>query len=407
MTKRNNTALILGGTEPHISLIKSLKRLNYRTILVDYTENPPAKFYADIHERISTLESDLVLSLAIKEDVDLIISTCVDQANVIACHVSEKLNLPHLYCHRAAEQISKKSEMKSAMFELDIPTSKFLVARSASPDVSSLSFPLIVKPSDCTGSKGVVRIEHENELSENVKNALDLSPSGTAIVEEYVEGDEVQVDFFLVEGEPHLLMSRTKVKGAFEKGEFQQSHGSVTPSKLTNKQLQKLKNYARALSKAFELRTTPFFVQAIVNGEDVNIIEFAPRIGGGLSHSLIKLVTGVDVITQSVNAHLGYELDIEVENSSNFFRTGLFYSKGGTLGSIKGVEDCIADGTIELFVAYKEFGQELGAELASRNRVGAFIVKSDSEEGVARLASEALRRIKIYDINDNVINREF
>ena len=78
------TAIVLGGTVPHIDLVCQLKQRGYRTVLVDYTRMPPANAYADEHIQESTLDKDAVLRIARDENADLVISTSVDQANVVS-----------------------------------------------------------------------------------------------------------------------------------------------------------------------------------------------------------------------------------------------------------------------------------------------------------------------------------
>ncbi|MBO4909063.1 MAG: hypothetical protein J5476_07260 [Lachnospiraceae bacterium] len=124
-------ALILGGTAPHKELIEKLKKRGYHTILVDYFENPPAKEVADEHIMISTLDKEAVLETAKKLNADLVISTCVDQANAVCCYVAEKLGLPIPYSYETALDMTDKSRMKKIMKEHDIPTSDYLVLDEA------------------------------------------------------------------------------------------------------------------------------------------------------------------------------------------------------------------------------------------------------------------------------------
>ena len=84
-------ALVLGGTVPHIELIRQLKDRGFYTILVDYLENPPARPYADLHLRESTLDDDKVYQLSVENHAELVIATCIDHANTTCCHVLEMM----------------------------------------------------------------------------------------------------------------------------------------------------------------------------------------------------------------------------------------------------------------------------------------------------------------------------
>ena len=98
-------ALVLGGTVPHMELILQLKNRGYYTILIDYLENPPA---ADEHIVESTLDKEKVLEIAVERKVELVISGCVDQANISACYAMEKLGKYVPYSYEIARKVTNK-----------------------------------------------------------------------------------------------------------------------------------------------------------------------------------------------------------------------------------------------------------------------------------------------------------
>lgn len=105
-------ALVLGGTSPHISLIRNLHSRGYEVLLLDYLDNPPAASEADEHIKKSTLDLQVVLDVARSESVDLVISSCIDQANATACYVAERLGLPRPYSFETALDVTDKLRMK-------------------------------------------------------------------------------------------------------------------------------------------------------------------------------------------------------------------------------------------------------------------------------------------------------
>jgi carbamoylphosphate synthase large subunit len=204
-------SIVLGGTNPHIELIRNLKERGYYTILVDYAENPLAKDYADEHILESSMDKDKVLEIAKDRDVDLVISTCSDQANVTACYVAEKLGLPAPYSYQTSLNVTNKTLMKEIMWANNIPTSRFVTVTAGDhPDYSSLEFPLVVKPADSYGSRGVRKANHLSEIEGHLKEAIEISKVNTAIVEEYVEGEEISVDCYVLDGKAHVIMLRHK-----------------------------------------------------------------------------------------------------------------------------------------------------------------------------------------------------
>jgi len=108
-------AIVLGGTYPHKSLINNLKLRGYYTILIDYYAFPPAKVDADEHIQESTLDKGKVLEIAKKRNASLVISTCIDHANVTACYVAEELNLPAPYSYEIALTVTNKNMTRFMM----------------------------------------------------------------------------------------------------------------------------------------------------------------------------------------------------------------------------------------------------------------------------------------------------
>ena len=128
---KSPVAIVLGGTNPHIELINQLKQRGYFVVLADYLENPPARSVADLHDRASTMDQDAILELAKKHDAKLVITACVDQANITACFVAEKLGLTHPYSYEIAQKITNKGFMKQVMSEHHILTTKFYYLEKA------------------------------------------------------------------------------------------------------------------------------------------------------------------------------------------------------------------------------------------------------------------------------------
>ena len=133
-------AVVLGGTAPHCVLIDNLRARGYRTVLVDYYADPPARAHADLHVQESTLDKDAVVRVAREVGADLVIATCVDQANTIACYAAEQLGLPRPYSYATARVIADKTLMKDKLVENGLPTARHVyVDRGEHPDVSGLN----------------------------------------------------------------------------------------------------------------------------------------------------------------------------------------------------------------------------------------------------------------------------
>ena len=400
-------AIVLGGTNPHIALIENLQERGYYTVLVDYYESPPAVKVADEHIRESTLDFVKVIEIAKKLDAKLVISACIDQANVTACYVAEKLGLPAPYSYETALNVSNKGLMKKGMLENGIPTSKYIFVNSiVELGNTELTFPVVVKPSDSTGSKGVRKASNQLELNEYLIHAIEISRTNEAIIEEFKDGIEVQSDFFVKEKVASLIMMRKKFKMVSNNGSVLQSFGSVIPVDISQKAQENMLRIADRITQAFNLEDTSLFFQSIVTGDDVNVIELASRVGGGLSYRIIKVITGFDILDATVDSFLGLPVEIDYQHPDFFYSTILIYAQPSLFGSIVGHKELLEKKLIEEFYLLKTKGMEIGSEMASRNRVGSLLVKANSQQDLFKKMKIAIEKLEVYDIGGNPIMRK-
>lgn len=402
-------AIVLGGTNPHRALIENLKKRGYCSVLVDFYENPPAKSVADKHIKESTLDKGKVLDIAIQYSAKLVISACVDQANVTACYVAEKMGLPAPYSYLTSLEVTNKPLMKSKMVANGIPTPKHIVVNRL-PDRSvldGLTYPVIVKPADSNSSKGVKRADHFNELKTNSKLALGISRTGDIVIEEYLDGMEIDVVGFLGREDINILMVRHRIKVNGIDGAEMQYYRSIIPATITDVVMSKIKDILSKISASFNLRNTPIQVQAIITGDNVSVIEFAPRVGGGLSYRTVKMSTGFDILDSTIDSYLGKEPPLqEIRAISCFFSEVNLYAEKGFFDRVIGFNEIKAKGLIEEYYVYKSKRASIGEELSSNNRIGSFILKANSLNELFEKYWSAINSIDIVDSSGMSIFRK-
>lgn len=398
----DKTALVLGGTSPHVELINQLKQRGYYVILVDYLDNSPGIAAADKHIQESTLDKEKVLEIAKETGAALVISTCIDQANSVCCYVAEALGLPRPYSYQTSLDVTDKGRMKRIMTENDIPTSPYVVVTSVEEiDWDKVTFPAVVKPVDCNSSKGVHRADSREEVVHFVTEALPMSRAGRAIIEGFNEGAEIQVDCFAAQEGARVLMTRQKKHIEGGNGIVLQSTGSVVPAALSAAEHEQAQRIADGIAKAFGLKNTPFFYQAIRTAHGISVLEFAPRIGGGLSYYMLKEFAGVDPVEIAINSFLGEITDVRPKPLARCYSTNLLYMNPGVFDRIEGANRLKAEGIIKDYFQMKKQGTEIDSDLRSGNRVGAFVVEGDSPEAVREREKQAYERIKVIDSEGN------
>ena len=395
-------AIVLGGTSPHRLLIEKLKRRGYYVVLVDYLDNPPAKAVADEHIQASTLDSNAILSIAEGRQASLVISTCIDQANSICCYVAEKMNLPHPYSYQTSLEVTHKGLMKRIMKENGIPTSPYVIVSSLDEDIwRTFDYPAVVKPVDCNSSKGVKRVDSINEAELAIKDALHLSRAGQAILEGYNVGPEIQVDCLATSSGVKVMMTRQKQKLVPRGNEMVlQSFGSVFPARLDSTQMSEVVAVAEGIATAFKLKNTPFFYQAIVTKSGIKVLEFAPRIGGGLSYSILKDFGSYDAVEYAIDSFLVNEFIAIPRIPNNMYLSIiLLYVSRGVFEHIDGLEELKTANVVEKYFVMKAKGDYIDGDMRSSNRVAAFILEGKDYFDLEEKERYAFSSVDVFDID--------
>ena len=397
-------AIVLGGTSPHTLLVDKLHKRGFYVILIDYLDNPPAKRVADEHIKESTLDKEKVLEVAQERHAQLVISACIDQTNSICCYVAEELGLPHPYSYHVSLCVTNKGLMKKIMVNNGIPTSSFTTTNSVKTlDWSKIVFPAVVKPVDCNSSKGVHRMDSVEETKQRVSEAICLSRTRTAIIEGFNRGDEIQVDCVSMENEVKVVMTRQKQKIASHGNDMVlQSFGSIFPAPISKELQVQAQEIATKIAKAFGLKNTPFFYQAIVTDEGIKVLEFAPRVGGGLSYYMLNEFAGYDAVEYVIDSYMGKQLRFEPKFKNGFQSTMLLYMNSGTFDHLSGLAELK-----EREVVYETKGDVVDGDLRSSNRVAALVIQGDSYDELKQKEMLALEGIEIYDNNNKpLLNRQ-
>ena len=391
--------LVLAGGSDQVALIKELKGRGHYVILVDYFDNPPARVYADKHVIASTLDVERVKEVAIEENVSLITTACTDQALLTVANVSEQLGLPCYLSYKTGLNVTNKSYMKKVLVENGIPTAKFVILDSLDYQrIKGFDFPVVVKPVDCNSSKGVKRIDTFDELPDYLEQAIEFSRTKTAIVEEFKVGNEISVDYY-VEGECAKLLCATSSLKIKNKNSFT-ILCSDYPA-INAEQEERLKVIGNQVAKAFDLKNCPLFIQMIVDGNDINVIEFSARMGGGSKYNLIRILSGVDIMSKYVDLVLGGSPTVNPSKQVNYCKMVYLYCFPGIFDHIEGLAELKEDGIVDAYFEYKTKGMKITQSETSGDRPAGYLITADTADELAEKLRYADSRIRVLS-NDGV-----
>lgn len=389
-------ALVLCGGLPQIALIQELKSRGITTVLADMNENVKARSYADKFYPVSVLDVDAVRTVAVEEKVDFIMTVCADQVLQVVAQIAEELGLPWYIDYQTAENVSKKSYMKKIFWENGVPTTKYVILDAFDADaIKELRYPIIVKPVDAYSSRGVCKVQNENELRSALDDAVTISRTKTAIVEEFAEGDEITVDVYVEEGRAHVLCL-SNIDKIGEDGKFIINRSRI-PADVSEDIAAQIADTAQKIADAFGLKNTPMLIQLISNGERISVVEFCARTGGGIKFLMVKKISGFDVVKAVVDLTVGEKPHVgEIKKADSYTVNEFVYCKAGTLDRVEGFEELLAEGVITEYSTFKAPGVTFGEIRSSGDRLAYFSIESKSREDLVRrhdLANERIRAI--------------
>ena len=398
-------ALVLAGGFPQIALINELRNRGIETLLADYYENPVAKPFADKFYRASTLDVEAITRIAKDERVDFLITACTDQALLTVARVSETLGLPCYIDYKTALNVTNKQYMKQVFNEHRIPTAHHVIMGELNEEkLVELSYPLIVKPVDCNSSKGVKRVENLDELKSAFAKAVEYSRTDTAIIEEFIDGEELSVDIYVEDGKAHVLSvsSLDKIANNDKFVIFRGRYSSAVVERVHDL----VQGIAQQIADAFGLINSPMLIQMITDGERAFVLEFSARTGGGVKYLLIKKASGFDVIGAVVDMTLGKKPHVEKTIPENKLIANEFiYCEPGKFDRLAGFEEMKETGVISDYYLFKWRGAQFDTIENSGDRVAGFTVQADTIEELNQKHRTAIASMQVLDENGNDMMR--
>ena len=401
--------MILAGGNDQAALIQEIRKKfdDVQIILIDFAKNVVASKYADKHIVESTMDLPKVKEIAQEEKVDYIMTACGDQPLLTMATVSSELGLP---CYIGKEQVltlTNKMYMKDLMMKNDIPTSLYKTFKSSELiTTDGLSYPLVVKPVDSNGSKGVRKVTSEDELKDFAKQAFKFSLSDTIIVEEFNEGVEISSDYYIV-GDTVTNLMNSQLNKWSPDSNTAVIYQSVIPPAISNTAKRKLDEIAKKIAKGYGVTNSPLLMQTIVNGDSVKVLEFSARIGGGAKYQTIEKVTGFNVLKANLESMLGERPDVSFVPSKKYYSRCHIYLIGGTFETIEGLESLKEEGIIEEFIITKPFGVLVNPPKSSSDRVASILLVADSRDELDNKIKYAIKTIKVLNNRgEDILSRE-
>jgi biotin carboxylase len=304
---------IIGASYLQLPLVKKAKEMGIETHCFAWEDGAVCKNIADYFYPISILDQEKILEICKKLNIDGITTIATDMAVPTISYVASELKLVS-NCNKTALIATNKGLMREEFKINNCNSPKFVVYENNNNNDLDFNFPVIVKPVDRSGSRAVSKIESHSDLQKAIKTAIDESFSKQAIVEEFIEGQEVSVESISWKGK-HYILAITDKSTTGTPNFVELAHHQ--PSNLSFEIQNKIKQQTILALNALEIHNGASHSEFKINNKgEVFVIEVGARMGGDFIGShLVELSTGYDFLKAVINVSLNqFEEPIIKEN---------------------------------------------------------------------------------------------
>lgn len=379
------SVLVFGVGELQISIITRAKAMGLFVVGIDPFEDAVAKDYCDAFEVVGGQDFIGTIDVAKKYKVSAIVTAATDKPLVMMARVAEELHLP-FFSVETAEWSTDKYKMKARFIEGGVPCAQGRLIHNAD-EAKDLYFPVICKPRDNSGSRGVKLCRDLQELQECIDEALQYSKLDTVLVEEFIEGREFSIEGLHYDGKSEVIQFTEKKTTEFP---YNVELGHKQPANLTDDQRNQICDIISKIASCMHFENCPSHTELKINERGIFVIETSPRLGGDyITSTLTPLSTGINLEDQLLHIALGEPVDTTTGRVDKASAVCFFSLSEGKVKAIDSrINEVSKWPNVHSFHLKLKAGDTVNKITSSLNRYGQFIVTSDSREEVDSLVEK-------------------
>lgn len=382
--------MLLGGLRYLLPVIEAAHKQGYYVITADYMPNNIAHKWSDEYCNVNIIDKEAVLCEAQRLNIDGIMSFACDPGVIAASYVQNKMGLPSFGPFESVEILQNKDKFRTFLSKngFNVPKAKgYDSVETAMKDTHWFPWPVIVKPTDSAGSKGVTRVDSAEDLMPALELAMRQSFSGNIIVEEFIEkqGCSSDTDSMSVDGKL-VFISFCAQRFDSEASNPYTPAAYSWPSTFTKEQEEYLVSEIQRLITLLNLKTVVYNIEVRVSKEGKPyIMELTPRGGGNRLCEMLRYATGVDMITAITRTMVGDPILETIEQkpyNGHWAEIILHADKNGIFDHIE-IHDDMRSKIVEddLWV---EKGDEVNAFEGANNAIGTLVLRFDTSEDLEK-----------------------
>ena len=341
---RGKKLLVIGSEEVDSNIVNAAHELGVYVVVADgktKSMETPAKNIADDSWDINYTHTEEIGKKCIENGIDGVIAGYSEFRVMAACKIAQYIERPFYATIEQIELTRNKRKFKDECLKYGIKTPNDYCFNEppTENEIERISFPVIVKPTDYAGRKGITVCYSKDELKKAVKTALDYSESKTVIVEDYIIGTEFSAIYSLSDG--NVSFSCFNEKYILENGSKKSAlcELAVSPSHYLNDYLDKCDPFVRKFINGIEAKNGVMFFQGIISNDEFYVFEMGYRLNGGNDYIQAELNNGISYMKMLISFSLTGKMGDNLSKDNPFFKkiysTYIMYAHTGTVKEMK------------------------------------------------------------------------
>lgn len=369
--------LIFGVGELQKSIINRAKQMGLFVIGIDPCEDAVCKDEVDAFEVVGGQDFEGTLEVAEKYHINAIITAATDKPLVMMARIAERLHLPFFSVDTAVWS-TDKYQMKQRFIEGDVPCAKGILIHTID-EADNLKYPVICKPRDNSGSRGVKLCSNREELQESIQESIQFSKKDSVLVEELIEGQEYSIESLHFDGKSQVIQFTEKTTTPLP---YNVELCHKQPANLTEEQKSQIRSVINKIAKCMNFENCSSHTELKINDRGIFVIETSPRLGGDfITSDLVPLSSGINMEDLMINISLGE--DVSIKNDSLQKASGVCFlslPEGKIVSIDKKIQSVTAWEGVKDFTLKLKEGDNVNQITSSLNRYGYFIVQANNRK---------------------------
>ena len=396
MFQNKKSVLIFGVGPLQKSIINRAKLMGLYTVGIDPAKDAACRDEVDAFEVVDGQDYEGTCAVVDKYGIIAIVTAATDKPLVMMARIAEKYGFP-FFSVETAQWSTDKFQMKQRFIDGGVPCAKGRLVKSAN-EVEDFEYPVIIKPRDNSGSRGVKLCRSKEELECSMSEAFEVSRLDTVLVEEFIEGQEYSIESLHYDGKNEVIQFTEKKTTEFP---YNVELGHIQPANISEENQQKIREIISLIGKALKFDNCPSHTELKISERGIFVIETSPRLGGDYITSILTpLSTGVNLEDQLLHIALGDKIDIEPHHVQYSgvrffaFEEGLEIKNVPDAGFVKGWP-LMVDFTFNLKV-----GDKVNRITSSLNRYGQVVLHAGNRDAIEEAFDKFEKLLKEKCIGD-------